>query len=178
MRDYNIIFEYLYWIRDFFGGFISENLVLLQLISLLFSGLFLLGFVYILIRVSYLDMKTEEFMNLLGAGELSKRRSLKGWKQIQKRLLSEDSQQWKIAILEADKILDEILKMSGYLGKMDEKLNLITSAQLNNIEDVKIAHKICNQIIQEPAFEINQELATQTLNTYKKSFLELKLLRD
>ena len=178
MRNYNIISEYLYRIRDIFGGFISENLALLQFISLVLSGLFLLGFIYILIRVNYLNMKTEEFMDLFGMGDLSKRRSLRGWKQIQQRLASEDPQQWKIALLEADKILDEILKMAGYLGKMDDKLETITPAQLSNVEDVKAAHKICSQIIQDPTFELAQTAAHDTIDIYKKSFLELNLIRE
>lgn len=154
------------------------NLWWLRILSVVISILLFVGIIYILIRVNYLNIKAEEFINILGAAKLPKRRALRGWKQIQLRLASQDSQQWKIAILEADKILDEILKMSGYLGSIDNKLALITSAQLSNIEEIKTVHRIREQIGQDPTYEISQESAAQALEIYKKAFIELNLIQE
>ncbi len=173
----NIIIEYLYRARDYFGGFISEHLVLLQFIAVVLSALFIAGLIYILNRVGYGNIKSEQFMHLFG-GSVSKRRSIKGWKQIQKRLSFNDPAQWKIAILEADRILDEILKMAGYLGRMDDKIELLTSAQISNIEEIKSAHLICHQIAQDANFELSQEAALQTVEIYRKAFMELNLIQE
>lgn len=175
----NIIFKTLYDIRDFFGEILAPNLWWLQLLSLLFSALFILGIIYIFLKTQYFGMKKEQFLDILGKGYVSRSRSLRGWKQIQKRMQSKEQNQWKLAVLEADRILNEILKMSGYLGDdLDEKLELITPAQLANVEDVKAAHEIRNKISQDPTFEITQEKAKDAINIYKQSFKELNLIRD
>ncbi len=177
MKGYKIIIEYLYWTRDYFGGFISEHLVLLQFIAVVLSALFIAGVIYIWNKVDYSDIKFEQFMNLFG-GSLSKRRSIRGWKQIQKRLYVDDPSQWKIAVLEADRILDEILKMAGYLGRMDDKIELLTQAQISNVEEIKSAHLICHQIAQDANFELSQEAALQIIETYRKAFAELNLIQE
>jgi hypothetical protein len=181
MRDYifKTLFKALYDIRDFFGGLIAPNLWWLQLVSLLISVLFLLGIIYIFIKTSYFEMKKEQFLDILGRGYVSKSRSLRGWKQIQKRMQSKEQNQWKLAILEADRILDEILKMSGYLQKnLDEKLELITPAQLANAEDVKRAHRVRNKIAEDPTSEISREEAESIIKVYKQAFKELNLIRE
>lgn len=177
MKGYNLIFEYLYRTRDYFGGFISEHLALLHFIAVALSALFVAGLIYILAKIDYPDIKAEQYMHFFG-GSLSKRRSIRGWKQIQKRLSSDEPQQWKIAILEADRILDEILKMAGYLGRMDDKIELLTPAQISNIEEIKSAHRVCHQIVQDPAFEISREDALRVIDVYKESFIELNLISE
>jgi hypothetical protein len=172
------VLDYLYNFRDLVGAWLEPNLWWIQILAVFLSGLFLWGIIYIIAKTNYLAMKTEQYINVLGAGYLPRYRAIKGWRQILKRLASEDPQQWKIAVLEADRILDEILKMSGYLGTMDEKLNLLTAAQLSNIEDIKAAHKIRNVISSDPVFEFSQEAASHVIEIYKKAFIELNLISE
>lgn len=168
----------LFRARDFFTPFFARNLWWLRILSVLLSGLFLWGIIHIVAKTNYLAIKAEQYINILGAGHLPRYRAVRGWRQILKRLASKDPQQWKIAVLEADKILDEILKMSGYLGSMDEKLDLLTSAQLSNIKEIKTAHKIRNLISVDPVFEFSQESAARALEIYKKAFIELNLISE
>ena len=170
--------EFLLRAREFFAPFFIKNLWWMQILSVFLSGLFLWGIFHIVAKTNYLAMKTEQYINVLGAGHLPRYRAIKGWRQILKRLASAEPQQWKIAVLEADKILDEILKMSGYLGSMDEKLDLLTSAQLSNFEEIKTAHKIRNLISNDPSFEFSQESAGQAVEIYRKAFVELNLISE
>jgi len=171
--------DIIYPIRDFFGGYLEPNLWWLEIVSLLLSALFLWGIVYIINKTNYLETKREQFLDVLGGGRVSRRRSLRAWKQIQKRMESEEQSQWKLAILEADHILDEILKMSGYLGiRMEEKLELITPAQLANVDDVKNAHVVRDRIAKDPTYEITHEEAKEVISIYQQSFKELNLIRE
>lgn len=116
-------------------------------------------------------------MDILGTGNLSKHRSIRGWQQIQKKLQAGDEENLKLAITEADRILDELLKISGYQGKnMDERLGQINQAQLSNISDAWSAHKIKQRILKEEDFHINKQEAELIINIYKKSFQELGLI--
>lgn len=164
--------------RDYLAPILERNLWWLQNLSLILSALFLWGIIYIFIRTNYLEIKRERFLDILGKGYVSRRRAIKGWRQIQKRLWSREQNQWKLAILEADHILNEILKMSGYLGpNLEEKLELITSAQLTNVEDVKRVHQIRHKIASDPSFEISFEETKEIIGIYKESFKELNLIQ-
>ena len=164
--------------RDYLAPILERNLWWLQNLSLILSALFLWGIIYIFIRTNYLEIKRERFLDILGKGYVSRRRAIKGWRQIQKRLWSREQNQWKLAILEADHILNEILKMSGYLGSnLEEKLELITSAQLTNVEDVKRVHQIRHKIASDPSFEISFEETKEIIGIYKESFKELNLIQ-
>lgn len=173
-----IIFDYIYRFREIIGAWLEPNLWWLKSLSLIISALLLWGIFYIIAKTNYFSMKTEQFVNILGAGHLPRRRAVKGWRQVLRRMNSEDSNQWKLAVLEADKILDEILKMSGYLGNINDKLDLITPAQLANIEDVLAAHRFRNQIAQDPSLEISRETAFQAVEIYRKAFVELNLIGE
>lgn len=116
-------------------------------------------------------------MDVFGAGNLPRRRAVRAWLQIKKRLKIGDEANLKSAIIEADKILDELLKISGYQGKnMDERLEQVGPAQLSNINDVWSAHKIRNRITQEPDFHITKQETELIINIYKKSFQEFGLI--
>src|SRR3989338_5079109 len=129
--------DFLLQARDYFEPFFARNLWWLEILALIFSALFLWGTVWIIAKTSYLNIKKEYFLDTLGKGRVSRHRSLKAWEQIKRRMLSEDQNDWKLAILEADHILNEILKMSGYLGfRLEDKIDLITEAQLSNVLQV------------------------------------------
>ena len=93
--------------------------------------------------------------------------------------MSSEQQDWKIAILEADKILDEILKMSGYIGSnLDDRLELINQENLATLIEVKKAHNLARRIIEDPIMELKKEDAIIHLKSYKKAFIELNLLEE
>jgi uncharacterized protein YifE (UPF0438 family) len=157
--------------------FISENLLVIQLVSL-FTSTVLLGFtIYFLIKINLIGEEVEHYLGVLAGADISKRRTLKAWKQIQKRLRTKKESQLKLAVLEADQILNEILRMAGYQGKnLDECLSQITPAQLSNIEEIKQAHKLRDRIASESDFTIAPNEAEIIVEIYKKAFQELNLI--
>ncbi len=170
--------EFLMEMRIYFTPWFTENLWWIQVVSIIASALFLWGTIHILRANHYLAMKKEQFLEAFGGDYVSRRRTLIIWKQIQKRLQLPDQNEWKKAILEADHILNEILKMAGYLGKMDDKLELLTDAQLSNIENVRRAHMVRDKIQNDPSFIITMEEALEVVGVYEQSFKELNLIRE
>lgn len=170
----NILFS----VRQYFSPMIEGNLWWLQILSIIASALFLWGTVYIINQTNYFTIKREQYLEVLGKDYLSKDRSLRIWKQILRRLESEDPNNWRLAVLECDHVLNEILKMSGYLGSMDEKLPKLDVEQLANIEDVRRAHAVRDKISRDPAFPITKEEAIEVAKIYEQSFRDLNLLRD
>jgi len=102
----------------------------------------------------------------------SQKRMRKMWDKIEKRLLTENFAQYKVAILEADNLVDEILLKIGYKGNnMVERLKDADSQQIEEVDDILKSHQIRNKIIQDKNFIINKKEAEQAIKPYR-SFLE------
>lgn len=82
---------------------------------------------------------------------------------------------WKLAIIEADIVLDDILKQRGYVGNtLGERLRAITPSQLSSIDDAWEAHKVRNRIAHDGAdFVLTKRAAEQTIAQYRRVFSEL-----
>lgn len=163
-------------IIDFINFFIA-NLLIFQIISLFISLVLLNFIVYYVVKTNLIGEKIENFIDVVGAKDISKRRTLKAWKQIQERLKIGELNQLKLAVLEADKILHEILRMAGYQGKnLDEIFEEMTEAQLSNIKEIRQVHNLRHRISAEPDFCLSLNEAQEAIEIYKKAFQELKLI--
>lgn len=87
---------------------------------------------------------------------------------------SSNPNDWKLAIIEADIILDDILKQQGFVGaSLGERLRNISPNQLASLNDAWEAHKIRNRIAHDGAdFVLTQRLAEETVNRYRRVFAE------
>ena len=158
-------------------NFISGILSPFRYIAFFISFVLFWLIVYYIARLNLIGERVESFFDVIGKEELSRRRAVKAWKQIQKRLKIGGEAQLKLAIIEADKILDEILKKSGYQGEnMSDRLKQITPAQISNIEEIWQAHKIRNRIVHEPDFSILSNEAENIIEIYEKTFKESGLI--
>lgn len=92
--------------------------------------------------------------------------------------LSENPNDWKLAIIEADIILDDALKQKGYQGvSLGERLKGVGPHQLSTLQDAWEAHKIRNRIAHDGAdFVLTKRLAQETINRYQRVFSELGVL--
>ena len=99
----------------------------------------------------------------------SKSKMQKRWDKIKSRLKSESPSQYKVAIIEADAIAEEILGGIGYKGaNMSEKLDQVGAAHLDDhLEALKGAHQIRNQIVHEADFAIDQRMAVAVVGVYE-----------
>jgi len=149
-------------------------------LSVLISLALALGIGYTIFRLWVLGVITgraEFFVEVATAKNLSRRRSIKAWNQIQKRLQVGDEAHMKLALIEADKILDEILKISGFRGEtMAERLQKLTPAQIPNINKLWIGHKVRNRIVHEPDFTVSREDILELIEEYRKAFKGFGLL--
>lgn len=99
------------------------------------------------------------------------------WRKIISRLENKSEPEAKLAILEADALLDEVLKKSGYPGQtLAEKLEKITTDTLPNLEELKKARQVRENIISDPAYKLDLEKAKEVLKVYEKSLTLLEAL--
>lgn len=90
-------------------------------------------------------------------------------------IASPNPNDWKLAIIEADVILDEALKQIGYAGgSLGERLKSISTTQLSTLNEAWEAHKVRNRIAHEGAdFVLTKRIAEETINRYRRVFNEL-----
>lgn len=87
---------------------------------------------------------------------------------------SDNPNDWKLAIIEADIILDGILKKKGYAGNsLGERLKSISPQQLSTLNDAWEAHKIRNNIAHAGSdFVLTKRLLEETISKYQRVFSE------
>ncbi len=90
-------------------------------------------------------------------------------------IATDNPNDWKLAIIEADIILDDNLKRAGFAGaSLGERLRSISPVQLASLDDAWQAHKVRNQIAHSGAdFVLTKRLAEDTIKQYRRVFDEL-----
>lgn len=163
--------------REIAGGVLRPALPAFYVIAILISGALLWLTIYCIAASGYMKTKMEKGMDYFGFGSVAKFRQIRVWKHVVKRMQTNDMTNWKLAIMEADELMDEVIKASGYRGaNADERFQQVTPEVLSNIDQVKEAHRTRNRAAQEPDFVIIKDEALQTLRVYKKAFQDFGLL--
>lgn len=121
------------------------------------------------------DLRT----TFMGAGipVSSKNKMLKRWESVLERMRSGNISQYKVAIIEADNIANEILALVGYKGNnLAEKLVTANPDQLPNIEELKKSHEIRNLIVHEKDYPVDEESAKEAVKAYEKLLHDLEFV--
>lgn len=89
-------------------------------------------------------------------------------------IASDHPNDWKLAIIEADVILDDTLKQHGYAGNsLGERLKSVSPNQISSLNDAWEAHKIRNRIAHDGAdFVLTKRIAESTIHQYQRVFDE------
>lgn len=99
------------------------------------------------------------------------------WDAIKARFNDGTPEGRKLAIIEADKFVDYILKESGFQGEhMADRLERLAPHNLRSFERVWRAHKIRNEIVHAVGYDISESLAKQALSDYEAFLVEVRIL--
>lgn len=153
-----------------------------SIFALLISLLFFAGFVYA--KIKYDELATAEMQEIRNAEKAwSARHEVHGsisarWDAIQERVTEHNPASWRIAIIEADIMLDETLTNAGYGGQsLGEKLKSANTASFTTLQDAWEAHKVRNEIAHAGSdFVLTQRVAQETLLQYERVFREFGVL--
>ncbi len=107
----------------------------------------------------------------------SKKKMKKRWEKIEKRLNTNNLSQYKVAILEADNLVNEILIKIGYKGNnMMERLKNVDKNQIEEIDNLINSHQIRNKIIYDKNFIIEKEYAHKIIIPYRNFMEEFDII--
>jgi hypothetical protein len=103
------------------------------------------------------------------ASKGGKKKLVKKWSKIKLRLDTGEESQYKVAIIEADDLVDNLVMRMGYAGEnMTDRLDGVPAGQLEHLEELKQAHEIRNRIIHEDRFILDKKTAEDTLALFEK----------
>ena len=120
----------------------------------------------------------ERLSEAMRAAPVEPTRMAKHWTRIRSRLDKGSEAEWKLAVIEADKLCDSILRRMGYLGEtMSERLRNIKPAQLASVEQLQLAHKTRNTIVHDPQFYLSEYEARQAISHYETFLKEIQIIQ-
>jgi hypothetical protein len=96
------------------------------------------------------------------------------WIKVQAHINSDNPAEWRLAILEADIMLGDILEKMGYQGdSIGDKLRGIDKSDFLTLDLAWEAHRVRNQIAHEGTdFLLNEREAKRVIELYRKVFEE------
>ncbi len=137
-------------------------------------GLFIMGVVV----VTLFGIGIYRLMRVLRRPELhgtSREQILKRWEQVE-HTATQGMMGAKLAIIEADKLLDQVLRSMAMPGTtLGERLKS-TAYQYPNIRKVWSAHRLRNQLVHDTSFEMASRQARQALDDYKAALKVLNVM--
>ena len=157
---------------------IQQRLLWVQFWFLLISLILLIAIVILIFKTHYYQwLFMQDFWEFFTFRPFGAKRITRIWDRITKRLSTGSETESKMAIIEADDLLDTSLKRMGFAGQtLEEKLSKLTSATVDNLDDVYAAHKVRNSIVHNPDFRLSQDEARVALGAYQKAFNSLQIL--
>ncbi len=100
----------------------------------------------------------------------------KRWQEIEALLDRDDEMSYKLAILEADKLLDHVLKSMGSGGtNLGERIKLM-SYKYPKLRNVWPAHIMRNKIAHEASYHIGKGSVRNAISQFKSALRELGTL--
>lgn len=103
--------------------------------------------------------------------------SQKAWRSVLEKIYSANASDWLAAVIQADAIMDDILKRMGLPGEtMADRLQALDTSKLKSLQDVWDAHKLRNRVAHAPATMLRHDELLGAIEKYKKALKELKYI--
>ncbi|PIP73139.1 MAG: hypothetical protein COW88_02965 [Candidatus Lloydbacteria bacterium CG22_combo_CG10-13_8_21_14_all_47_15] len=163
------------------GGLVGEGSVpeYVPAVLLVFSFFFIAGSALVGYRIYELrEKERERYRSVKVAEEPDGGEIYARWKTILTQADSENPSDWKLAILEADIILDEMVVKIGYQGEnLGERLKNVEISDFTTLPSAWEAHKVRNRIAHEgDQFVLTGRDTRRVIGLYEKVFSEFKYI--
>lgn len=155
----------------------ADNLGWLKAVSIFITAFFVAATIFFAVKTGWLAVKVDRLEDILLKSNIPKKRSIKAWNNIKTHFFAGDERDLKIAIIEADNLLDEALRLTGFRGAtLGDKLKMLDESRLPTLNDVWEAHKLRNRIAHEVDFRLSRDTAERALSIYEQTFKDLGIL--
>ena len=99
------------------------------------------------------------------------------WESVLNKAAAPNPSDWKLAVIEADSLMDDLLKRSGYFGAtMGDRLKQLDRSKLSSLNELWEAHKIRNLIAHDPNRPVSRQEIDRAIDGYEKALGELDFM--
>lgn len=184
------IFEALVWIRNFFlgastldmsttGGFTISTIISFAkgLITILVL-LLIAGIIYAWIRKKEIDSQEEKRYEGYFVTHVAETPRNERWEKVEKLFASMNPSDWRLGIIEADAMLDDLLIQLGYPGEsLGERLKNVNKNDFPTLQLAWDAHLVRNRIAHEGLqFHLTEREARQAKVNYETVFRDAQYI--
>lgn len=157
-----------------FGGL----LLFIKIVFLVVSIVMLAVIGILLQKTNWMKFRyLEEFEEFLAFKSREERKLLLQWKRISKRLKTGREQDYKLSVIEADGMLENVLKGMGYPGRtVEEQAKGMSAAIFSNRDRVLEAHKIRDKAVHNPDYNLSLDEAKRVMDIYEDALKELDMM--
>lgn len=100
------------------------------------------------------------------------------WKRVYEHTMSNNSSDWRLAIIEADVMLEELLRTLGYQGEgVGEMLKSIDKSDMLTLDNAWEGHKVRNRIAHAGGeFQLTERETRRVIGLFETVFREFHLI--
>ena len=159
-----------------------------RILSTVLTLLLLTAIVYVALRLKQVRKDENEAFDEIGRSARKKIEDVEvspggidanqKWGEIVTHIGSENPNDWRLAIIESDVLLEQILTRAGYPGDtLGEQLKNVATGDFESIRSAWDAHMVRNKIAHEgTGFEITHDEAKRVIHLYRRVFKDLEYI--
>ncbi len=153
----------------------------IQFIAIFLTLLFIMGIIYTSFRLHHIEKKYHLAQKIERNKQLNvydEKIVNPKWQKVLGHVNGASPNDWRLAILEADILLGDMLEKMGYRGEgIGEMLKSIEENDFNTLNNAWEGHKIRNAIAHEGSdFILSQREAKRAISLYQSVFEEFHLI--
>jgi hypothetical protein len=150
----------------------------LKIIAAVLTVIFIGGILYFLRNSGYIMFfYGSDLRDFFMVGGGASKKIAKQWTLIARRINSTNDSDWKLAIIEADKFVDDVVRHLGGQGStLGERLNSLPAGTIQNLDALWAAHKVRNNIVHDPDYRFTQDKAREVVSQYEEVLKEFEVL--
>lgn len=171
-------------IRDVFSGLGAWNYADFLLGLSIFLGIMavLIAIVGVYFHMEQQSLRAERdewLKSYVHAGKQTKRQAQTRWQKIRTLFASQNDADWRMAIIESDAMLEDLMLHLGYDGNtLGERLKSANKQNFPAIEMAWKAHLVRNKIAHEGSrFQLSHMQALRVMRWYEEVFRQARHLR-
>ena len=103
--------------------------------------------------------------------------AIESWKNVTKKLADGSPEALRLAVIEADSIVDGVLKRMGYQGDtFADRLSHLNADTMPSVDRVWDAHRLRNDLVHTPGFMTTPERARSAIGEYEAFLRDVNAL--
>ncbi len=157
---------------------VDLGITIVRVLLWILAGLFLVAIVVVVIRTNSVAAELNASVKPTKVEDVLVPQKNAAWQRVMELSESDNPSEWKLAIIEADAMLDRMLKGMGYPGDtVGDRLKAIERSDFTSLDDAWEAHKVRNRIAHEGGdFLITGRETRRVILMYKRVFEEFRLI--